>query len=87
MIILNGLNKTGTCESVTAMSESGVILITMEFEQQALLNVVNNISKETNTTHMIGIIDAGIQYNFQAYNNRIKVSNETKGVYRGVDRS
>ena len=85
MIILNGLNKTGTCESVTAMSESGVIIISMEFEQQAMLNVVNNISKETSTTHMIGIIDAGVQYNFQAYNNRIKVMKEGEKPYRGRD--
>lgn len=85
MIILNGLTKAGTCESVTAMSESGLVIITVEFEDKAMLNVKNNISKETSSSHMIGIIDAGIQYSFQAYNNRIKVTREDGKPYRGRD--
>lgn len=85
MIILNNLTKAGTCDSVTAMSESGIVLVTVEFEDKAKLNVVNNISKETSTSHMIGIIDAGIQYNLQAYNNKIKVWKEDSKPYRGRD--
>ena len=85
MIVLNGLTKVGTCESVTAMSESGLVIITVEFEDKAMLNVKNNISKETSSSHMIGIIDAGVQYSFQAYNNRIKVTREDSKPYRGPD--
>lgn len=85
MIILNDLTKAGTCESVTAMSESGLVIITMEFEDKAQLNVKNNISKETHTAHMIGVIDAGVQYTFQAYNNRIKVAKQGEKPYRGRD--
>ena len=84
MIILNGLTKQGTCESVTAMSESGLVIITVEFENKAMLTIKNNISKETDKSHMVGIIDAGIQYTFQAYNNRIKVSRESGSPFRGV---
>lgn len=83
MIILNGLTKSGTCESVTAMSESGLVLITVVYDGDVKLQVVNNISKVTDTAHMIGVIDAGVQYNFQAYNNRIKVSREDVKPYRG----
>lgn len=85
MIILNGLTKAGTCESVTAMSENGLVIIAVEFEDKAMLNVKNNISKETSSSHMIGIIDAGIQYSFQAYNNRIKIAREDNKPYRGRD--
>lgn len=73
MIILNNLAKTGTCESITAMSESGLIMISVSQDDHTKLEIVNNISKETDRSHMIGIIDAGIQYSFQAYNNRIRV--------------
>ena len=77
MIILNDLTKAGTCESVTAMSETGLVVITVIYDEDVKLQIVNNISKRTDTAHMIGVIDAGIQYNFQAYNNRIKVTQET----------
>lgn len=82
MIILNNLTKQGTCDSVTAMSESGLVIISVEFEDKAMLNVKNNISKETGKAHMIGVIDAGVQYNFQAYNNKIKVRKESGQPYR-----
>ena len=85
MIILNNLTANGTCDSVTAMSESGLIIITVEFEQKAMLNVINNISKETTKSHMIGLIDFGVHYNFQAYNNRIKVTKHPIKTYRGVE--
>lgn len=85
MIILNGLTKAGTCESVTAMSESGIVVITLVYDEDVKLEVVNNISKSRDVTHMVGIIDAGIQYNFQAYNNRIKVTREDSKPYRGRD--
>ena len=83
MIILNGLSKSGTCESITAMSESGLIMISVAGDNHTELEIVNNISKETNRSHMIGIIDSGIQYSFQAYNNRVKVIRETKHSIQG----
>lgn len=83
MIILNGLSKSGTCESITAMSESGLVMISVAGDNHTELEIVNNISKETNRSHMIGIIDTGIQYSFQAYNNRVKVTRETKHSVQG----
>lgn len=84
MIVLNGLTKNGTCESVTAMSESGLIIISLSQDDHTKLKIINNISKQTDRSHMIGIIDTGTQYNFQAYNNRVKVTKHTNTVYRGI---
>ena len=82
MIVLNNLAKTGTCKSVTAMSESGLIMISVSEDNHTELEIVNNISKETNTSHMIGIIDSGVQYSFQAYNNRIRVIRDPETPHR-----
>ena len=84
MIIFNGINKSGTCESVSVLEDAKLIL-EITFEGGAILEVKNNVAGRTDHSHMVGLVDNGIQYNFQAYNNRIKVTNESKGIYRGVD--
>ena len=86
MLILNNLTKQGTCDSVVVV-EGKVLILEITFNENAMLEVKNNVAGTTQNVHMAGIIDNGIQYTFQGYNNRIKVSNESKGVYRGVDRS
>ena len=85
MIILNDYNKTGTCESVTVI-DGKVLIMEIKFDADAILEAKNNVAGQTDKVHMMGIIDNGVQYTFQGYNNRIKVTNESKGVYRGVDR-
>ena len=85
MIFLNNLTNNGTCESVDII-KSGKPVAHIEFKEGQTLTIKNHILGVTDEMRLYGVIDTGIWYNFQAYNNRIKVSKYGEKPYRGADR-
>ena len=84
MILLNNLTVAGTCESVDIVKNAKP-LAHIEFKEGQILTVTNHVLGQTDEMKIYGIIDGGKWYNFQAYNNRIKVFKIGEKPYRGVD--
>ena len=94
MIVLNRLTKNETCESVDILvGEKGLITIeyggtyydgNTEITSDSELLVINHRAEKTYFCKLMGVIDSGVEYNFQAYNNRIKVIRKGEKPYRGI---
>ena len=81
MIIFNNLTKNNTCDSIEVIAHEKYVL-TIEYKDHELVVTEHKMGK-TLKMHMIGIVDNGIEYDFQAYNNKIRIIKDSGKPYRG----
>ena len=83
MIILNNLTKSDTCDSIEIIAHEKYVATVVY--KKGKLEVTEHKAGKTLRMERLGIVDNGISFVFQAYNNKIKVLTKPDKVYRGPE--